>query len=94
MGAMASTVAQGFAFGTGSSLAHRAVDSVMGPRGGDSHTDGVVDQSQALPAAAPAPAAHCASDLKNFQDCLSQNNNEISTCQFYFDMLSQCQKNA
>ncbi|KAH8931730.1 hypothetical protein BDL97_19G036800 [Sphagnum fallax] len=32
MAGMAGTVAQGVAFGTGSAVAHRAVDAVMGPR--------------------------------------------------------------
>eukprot|EP00475_Leptophrys_vorax_P008456 TRINITY_DN1548_c0_g1_i1.p1 TRINITY_DN1548_c0_g1~~TRINITY_DN1548_c0_g1_i1.p1 ORF type:complete len:156 (-),score=39.06 TRINITY_DN1548_c0_g1_i1:156-623(-) len=93
MGAMASTVAQGFAFGTGSSIAHRAVDSVMGPRHSGAETDSVVDQ--AMPAAvAPKQMSNCQMDLSNFQQCLSQNNNDIASCQFYFDMLNQCQKGA
>jgi hypothetical protein len=32
LGGLASTIAQGMAFGTGSAVAHRAVDSIMGPR--------------------------------------------------------------
>ncbi|KAH9531441.1 hypothetical protein CY35_19G038300 [Sphagnum magellanicum] len=32
MAGMAGTIAQGVAFGTGSAVAHRAVDAVMGPR--------------------------------------------------------------
>ncbi|XP_042758039.2 uncharacterized protein LOC122197916, partial [Lactuca sativa] len=31
-GGIGSTIAQGMAFGTGSVVAHRAVDSIMGPR--------------------------------------------------------------
>ncbi|KAF3435889.1 hypothetical protein FNV43_RR22981 [Rhamnella rubrinervis] len=32
LGGIGSTIAQGMAFGTGSAVAHRAVDAVMGPR--------------------------------------------------------------
>jgi hypothetical protein len=32
LGGLASTIAQGMAFGTGSAVAHRAVDSIMGLR--------------------------------------------------------------
>ncbi|KAH7521132.1 hypothetical protein FEM48_Zijuj07G0000700 [Ziziphus jujuba var. spinosa] len=32
LGGIGSTIAQGMAFGTGSAMAHRAVDGVLGPR--------------------------------------------------------------
>ncbi|CAN0490081.1 unnamed protein product, partial [Scytosiphon promiscuus] len=43
---MASTMAQGFAFGTGSSIAHRAVGAVMGGGGSSSAPAGEQEQSQ------------------------------------------------
>ncbi|KAJ7968321.1 Cox19-like CHCH family protein [Quillaja saponaria] len=97
------------AFGTGSAVAHRAVDSVMGPRTIQHET--VVSES----AAAPAPAANSFSDAcgvhtKAFQDilkrakqikweedrgeCLISSGNDISKCQFYMDMLSECRRNS
>eukprot|EP00850_Spirogloea_muscicola_P016530 SM000134S26973 [mRNA] locus=s134:359934:360852:- [translate_table: standard] len=93
-----STIAQGLAFGTGSAVAHRAVDSVMGPRS-------VVHEHSAVPEAArPAPdspyaytavsADSCVNQAKAFQDCISFNNEEIGKCQFYLDMLKQCRGEA
>ncbi|KAL8541770.1 hypothetical protein ACS0TY_002868 [Phlomoides rotata] len=69
LGGIGSTIAQGMAFGTGSAVAHRAVDSVMGPRTIQHETVG----SEA--AAAPASAAPsmggsdaCGMHFKAFQD--------------------------
>ncbi|MEW5305195.1 MAG: hypothetical protein WDW36_007754 [Sanguina aurantia] len=82
----------GAAMGTGSAIAHRAVDSMMGPRGGSE-------------AAAPAPPQQqqqqyqpqqqsngeaCGSHVKSFSECMSRNNGDMSSCQFYFDSMQQC----
>ncbi|KAL4303151.1 hypothetical protein GQ457_10G019870 [Hibiscus cannabinus] len=97
LGGIGSTIAQGMAFGTGSAVAHRAVDAVMGPRTIQHET--VVSEA----AAAPAPAATansfsgsdaCSIHTKAFQDCLNSYGNEISKCQFYMDMLAECKKNS
>ncbi|GMI83748.1 hypothetical protein like AT5G09570 [Hibiscus trionum] len=97
LGGLGSTIAQGMAFGTGSAVAHRAVDAVMGPRTIQHET--VVSEA----AAAPAPAATansfsgsdaCSIHTKAFQDCLNSYGNEISKCQFYMDMLAECRKNS
>ncbi|CAL5200836.1 unnamed protein product [Lathyrus oleraceus] len=91
-----STIAQGMAFGTGSAVAHRAVDAVMGPRTIQHETVA----SEAAAAAAPAPTASsfggdaCNIHSKAFQDCLNNYGSEISKCQFYLDMLSECRKNS
>ncbi|XP_058766510.1 uncharacterized protein LOC131640122 [Vicia villosa] len=90
-----STIAQGMAFGGGSAVAHRAVDAVMGPRTIQHET--VVSEAAA---AAPAPTANsfggdaCNIQSKAFQDCLNNFGSEISRCQFYLDMLSECRKNS
>ncbi|XP_039018466.1 uncharacterized protein C6C3.02c-like [Hibiscus syriacus] len=96
LGGIGSTIAQGMAFGTGSAVAHRAVDAVMGPRTIQHET--VV--SEAAAASAPEAAANsfsgsdaCSIHTKAFQDCLNSNGNEISKCQFYMDMLAECRKN-
>ncbi|KAL8541771.1 hypothetical protein ACS0TY_002868 [Phlomoides rotata] len=95
LGGIGSTIAQGMAFGTGSAVAHRAVDSVMGPRTIQHETVG----SEA--AAAPASAAPsmggsdaCGMHFKAFQDCLNSSGNDIGKCQFYMDMLSDCRRNS
>jgi len=94
-GAIGSTIAQGMAFGTGSAIAHRAVESVVGPRTVQHEYVG----NEA--AGAPAPAANmntgsdaCNNQYKSFTDCLSSYGNDISKCQFYMDMLSECKKNS
>jgi len=85
---LGSTIAQGFAFGAGSSMARHAVDSVMG--GGS-----------AAPAAHAAPAAPqqswsqasssaCEIDQKALMQCF-QNGGNAASCEFYFSALQQCQ---
>ncbi|KAF8404735.1 hypothetical protein HHK36_009624 [Tetracentron sinense] len=94
-GALGSTIAQGMAFGTGSAVAHRAVDAVMGPR--TIQHEAVVSEA----AAAPAPTMNsvggsdaCNNHSKAFQDCLNNYGSDISKCQFYLDMLSECRRNS
>ncbi|XP_057978188.1 uncharacterized protein LOC131164767 isoform X1 [Malania oleifera] len=69
LGGLGSTIAQGMAFGTGSAVAHRAVDAVMGPRTIQHET--VSSEG----AAAPVPMTNnpggpdaCGSHSKAFQD--------------------------
>ncbi|XP_052205492.1 uncharacterized protein LOC127810196 isoform X2 [Diospyros lotus] len=94
LGNLGATVAQGMAFGTGSAVAHRAVDAVLGPRTIQHET--VVSEA----AAAPAPATStmgsdaCSVHSKAFQDCLNSYGNDISKCQFYMDMLAECKRNS
>uniref|UniRef100_A0A6M2F137 CHCH domain-containing protein n=1 Tax=Populus davidiana TaxID=266767 RepID=A0A6M2F137_9ROSI len=95
LGGIGSTIAQGMAFGTGSAVAHRAVDAVMGPR---------TIQHETMVSEAAAPSAPAASSMggagacnihsKAFQDCVNNFGNDISKCQFYMDMLTECRKNS
>mmetsp|Transcript_13053 Transcript_13053/g.24920 ORF Transcript_13053/g.24920 Transcript_13053/m.24920 type:complete len:133 (+) Transcript_13053:85-483(+) len=85
---MAGMVAQGMAIGTGSAIAHHAVDGVMGAMSGGSSAPTPAPQQ-----AAPVADA-CISHNKAFQDCLQQSNGEIGKCQFYHDMLNQCKAQA
>ncbi|KAJ3142771.1 hypothetical protein HDU90_002642 [Geranomyces variabilis] len=39
-------------------------------------------------------SAVCEPDQKAFMRCLDQNSNDLSACQFYLDMLKQCQASA
>ena len=93
IGGIGSTIAQGMAFGTGSGVAHRAVDAIMGPR-----TIEVVGNDAAAAAAAPVPTANsmdaCNIHSKAFQDCINSYGSDISKCQFYMDMLAECRKNS
>ena len=87
-----STIAQGLAFGTGSAMAHRAVDGMMGPRtvvhehGGGAPAEGAMAQPVAMSADA------CVNQSKAFQDCVNANNSDIGKCQFYVDMLNECRR--
>ncbi|KAI3770092.1 hypothetical protein L6452_01213 [Arctium lappa] len=91
LGGIGSTIAQGMAFGTGSAVAHRAVDSVMGPRTIQHET--VV--AAATDAAANNPVSDaCGMHSKAFLDCLNSSGSDIGKCQFYMDMLSECRKNS
>ncbi|XP_039035167.1 coiled-coil-helix-coiled-coil-helix domain-containing protein 10, mitochondrial-like, partial [Hibiscus syriacus] len=89
LGGIGSTIAQGMAFGTGSAVAHRAVDAVMGPRT-------VQHETVVYEAAANnfTGSDACSTHSKAFQDCLNSSGNEISKCQFYMDMLSECRRNS
>lgn len=77
--------------GTGSAIAHRAVDSFMGPR----ETKVVHENAPAAPAA-PAAAAPmsddgpCGQRVKEFADCMSRNNGDMQACNFYFESMQSC----
>ncbi|PWZ56793.1 hypothetical protein Zm00014a_022006 [Zea mays] len=70
-GGIGSTIAQGMAFGTGSAMAHRAVDSVLGPRT-IQHETLATEAPAAAPAAPAMNADACSFHSKAFQDVLSQ----------------------
>lgn len=95
-GGFGAAVADGLAFGTGSAVAHRAVDTVMGPR--VFHHETVASSA---PAAAPAPdssslggADACGGQIKAMQDCLTNYGSDISKCQFFMDMLQECRRSS
>ncbi|KZV22740.1 hypothetical protein F511_05372 [Dorcoceras hygrometricum] len=93
LGGLGSTIAQGMAFGTGSAVAHRAVDSVMGPRTIQHET--VVSEAAAVPASSSIGGSDaCMVHSKAFQDCISSYGSDISKCQFYMDMLAECRRNS
>ncbi|THG06020.1 hypothetical protein TEA_014354 [Camellia sinensis var. sinensis] len=94
LGSLGSTIAQGMAFGTGSAVAHRAVDAVMGPRTIQHET--VASEAAAAPASTTNSMGSDACNVhsKAFQDCLNGYGNDISKCQFYMDMLTECRRNS
>lgn len=98
-----STIAQGMAFGTGSAVAHRAVDAVAGPRqvehvnsGGEAPTSEGQQQQQPAAAAQTQQPMEATNDCSHFQAdlsrCLETNTNDIAACQGYFDMFKSCQQ--
>mmetsp|Transcript_31930 Transcript_31930/g.70351 ORF Transcript_31930/g.70351 Transcript_31930/m.70351 type:complete len:106 (-) Transcript_31930:158-475(-) len=88
---MASTMVQGFAFGTGSALAREAVGSVFGG-----------SKATAPESAAPAPMAPsiatkpmaCDFDQKQFMSCLQANPTSSGVCDHYYNALQSCQQHS
>ncbi len=74
------------AWGTGSALANRAVDSVVGPR----QIEHVQSQPQVEPMQSSYAGETCANQQKAFLDCMEANSGEMSRCQYYFDTMQQC----
>ncbi|KAL5539778.1 hypothetical protein UlMin_043294 [Ulmus minor] len=85
LGGIGSTIAQGMTFGTGSVLAHRAVDVVLGPR---TIQHEIVASEAAVTLEAPT--------ANNFggSDASSIHTKAFQDCQFYMDMLIECRKNS
>lgn len=86
--------------GTGSAIAHRAVDSFMGPR-----QTTVVHENAPAPAPAAAPMGMgmgmaapsegpCGNQVKSFADCMTKYNGDMGACQWYFDAMQQCKVNS
>ncbi|XP_018859305.2 uncharacterized protein C6C3.02c-like [Juglans regia] len=99
MGGLGATIADGMAWGTGTAIAHRAVDAVMGPR--------VIQHeniASSAPAATPPPTPPtmnspggsdaCVGQSKALSDCLANYGSDISKCQFYMDMLQECRRHS
>ncbi|XP_042393985.1 hemiasterlin resistant protein 1-like [Zingiber officinale] len=94
LGGIGSTIAQGMAFGTGSAIAHSAIDAVMGPRT-IQHETVASEAAAAVPAAPMGNAVGtdaCGVHSKAFQDCVNNFGSDISKCQFYLDMLNECRR--
>ena len=76
-------------------MANRAVDAVMGPR----QVDMVHRTEDAAPAQQGAPmqmgqqvnSSVCQLQQEQLNQCLSQAG-DMSHCNYYFDMLKQCQQ--
>jgi hypothetical protein len=72
------------ALGTGSAMAHRAVDAVMGSR----HPE----PAEAQQAAQEIVSGNmpCADQAKSFADCMSWANGDMGACQQYFESMQAC----
>ena len=108
MSGLAGTIMQGMAFGGGSAMAHRAVDSIAGPRTVVHEHQGSQQGGEVGGAAAGATTMAaidsgdkgldraasrvCGEEVGQFQKCMTDNRNDFNACSFYFDVLSTCQK--
>ena len=86
---LGSTIAQGFAFGTGSAIAHRAVGAVADSFSGNSSN--TVQQPVVQATEASRLTGPCDVDQRAFQQCLQQYPGNVQACDFYFNALQQCQ---
>ncbi|KAG0467884.1 hypothetical protein HPP92_017212 [Vanilla planifolia] len=94
LGGLGGAIVDGIGFGTGSAIAHRAVDALLGPR---AVRHEVVAPSEQACVASSTPHATgtkgydaCNLQSKAFQDCINSNGSEITKCQFYLDTLNEC----
>ena len=93
-GAVANMVGQGMMWGAGSSIGHRAVDGVMGPRtiaygAHEQHkNDGVENSASGI----DARANPCAAPMELFGKCLEQNSDNVAQCQAFADLLTSCKR--
>ena len=90
------TMAQGMAFGTGSSIAHRAVDGVMGGRTVEvQHTNADGSPMEGAPPAQPmqnsAVSDPCQLDKQNFFDCLKATGGDSQACSSLSEVMKSCQ---
>jgi len=87
-----STIAQGMAFGTGSSIAHHAVGAAVNSMSGGGNAEHqaapVQQQQQGFDA---AQGGVCANDKQLFFDCLKANSGDAQSCSFLYEKLQQCQ---
>ena len=103
MSGLASTVAQGMAFGTGSAIAHQAVGAAASAlTGGGGAPAAEAPQAEApayqptldqQTAASSQLQGPCASDKELFFDCLKVNRGDQEACSFLQQQLQACQRN-
>ena len=68
------SIIQGAALGTGSQLAGRALDSLIGPKKIE------INNSD-----------KCSNEIDLYTNCIN-NNNDLTLCKNYFELLTQCRK--
>jgi hypothetical protein len=78
-------------WGAGSSVGHRMVDGVMGPRtmhyeANDANEGNTAQRSS------PSAANACAGPMELFSKCLEQNTNDVAQCQAFADLLTSCKR--
>lgn len=94
MGGLGGMVAQGMAIGTGSAIAHQAVNGVMNSFGGSKEPQHEQRQEQPQTSAqTPTPTGACSLDQEQLYKCLQERSGDATQCQYYFDALKDCQEN-
>ena len=86
MTGLAGTVMQGMAFGTGSAVAHRAVDSVLGPRGYSPPPEEAQGAAQTI----VQEQLPCHDQAKAFSECMVISNGDMEPCRAFFERMQEC----
>jgi len=73
---IAGSVVQGIALGTGSQLASRGIDAIMGTRKIE-----IIDKS--IP-------DNCVPEKDTYLKCINANENDNSQCKYLFELLNKC----
>lgn len=97
LGGLMGTMASGLAFGTGTAIAHKAVNAVADTISGcnakeDSHLD-PSSVSHSSTTAFVAPDGPCDTDSRSFQSCITSNSSNVDACNHSFKALQACQRN-
>lgn len=90
-------VGQGMMWGAGSSIGHRAVDGVMGPRtiayeAHEQHKTDTDENTNNSASGIDARANPCAAPMELFGKCLEQNSDNVAQCQAFADLLTSCKR--
>ncbi|KAJ9048429.1 hypothetical protein DSO57_1035133 [Entomophthora muscae] len=85
---MASTAA---GVAVGSTVGHVLGAGITSMFSGSDEPQQTHAQASYQPAQEQHGSASCSADAKAFTNCLEQSNNDVTACQFYYDMLKQCQ---
>jgi coiled-coil-helix-coiled-coil-helix domain-containing protein 10 len=95
------SVMHGAALGTGSAMAHRAMDSVMGPRTVVHEHQGAEGGAEAAPASSSfaaqqqhQPQGACAQQAVKFAECVEKTGGDMTACEYYLSALQACKMNS
>lgn len=84
MSGLGGMVVQGMALGTGSAMAHRAVDAVMGSR----HP--APAEAQQAAQTIVADQLPCNDQAKTFSDCMGMSQGDLEACRVFFERMQSC----
>ena len=87
-GGLLGTIAQGFAFGTGSAIAHRTIGAVADSFSGSGDEEAPQQTQQSH----QETLNSCDFDQQNFYQCLQRNTGDVDICNDLFRTLQQCQQ--
>lgn len=94
MAGLGATMAQGMAWGVGTSVAREAIGAAMGTYSGGSNNDqplSIASEQHSLGTIGATNPNPCEMDQKAFMQCLDTNPGNASQCDFYYVALQSCQ---